>query len=160
MRDNPDTKQHVNRGDGRPADGAGGVHDLPPREKMIPAARKLRDAYACKPGAPLFQREFGFYCLDRWKEQGMPQDVPLETLFGYDPPAKVALHEAGWCEPEFHPWFENRVIEDRGDCELAQDHADRHVLYFKGRRSGFMPEYVDHPVNSPSIAIVPAIVQP
>jgi uroporphyrinogen decarboxylase len=39
------------------------------------------------------------------------------------------------------------VIEDRGDYELVQDFAGRHVLYFKGRRSGFMPEYVDHPVK-------------
>ncbi len=28
-----------------------------------------------------------------------------------------------------------------------QDFAGRHVLFFKGRRNGFMPEYVDHPVK-------------
>lgn len=28
-----------------------------------------------------------------------------------------------------------------------RDNAGRHVKYFKGRRNGFMPEYVDHPVK-------------
>ncbi|NLG25849.1 MAG: hypothetical protein GX558_10865, partial [Clostridiales bacterium] len=39
------------------------------------------------------------------------------------------------------------VLEDRGEYELVRDHAGRHVLYFKNRRNGFMPEYVDHPVK-------------
>lgn len=118
-----------------------------PRERMSPSARKLRDAYACKPDAPFFQREFGYYCLERWKAQGMPQDVPLGQLFGYDPPGSHALGGLGWCEAAFAPMFEEKALEDRGDHELAQDTAGRHVLYFKGRRSGFMPEYVAHPVR-------------
>ena len=40
-----------------------------------------------------------------------------------------------------------KVLEDRGDYEVVQDFAGRHVLYFKGRRDGFMPEYLDHPVK-------------
>jgi uroporphyrinogen decarboxylase len=55
---------------------------------MVASARKLRDAYARVPGAPLFKREFGFYCLERWKLHGMPQDVPLAALFDYDPPGQ------------------------------------------------------------------------
>ena len=124
-----------------------GVHGMVPRAKMRPEARKLRDTYARTPGIPLFKREFGFYCLERWKEQGMPQDVPPAHLFNYDPPGNYPLHGLGWCEAAFQPAFEVKVIEDRGDHELEQDFAGRHVLYFKGRRSGFMPEYVDHPVK-------------
>jgi uroporphyrinogen decarboxylase len=124
-----------------------GIDRLPPRERMSPGARKMRDTYESKPGAPFYQREFGYYCLERWKEQGLPPDVPLEKLFGYDPPGKFGLGGAGWCEAEFSPGFETKVLEDRGDYELVQDHAGRHVLCFKGRRSGFMPEYVDHPVK-------------
>jgi uroporphyrinogen decarboxylase len=118
-----------------------------PRERMAPGAGKLRDAYALRPGAPLYQKEFGFYCLDQWKQQGMPADVPLEQLFGYDPPASHGLGDLGWCEAGFCPGFEVKVIEDRGDHEVVQDTAGRHVLCFKGRRSGFMPEYLDHPVK-------------
>jgi uroporphyrinogen decarboxylase len=114
---------------------------------MAPGARKLRDTYALKPGIPLYKKEFGYYCLERWAEQGMPQDVPLSELFDYDPPAKHSLGQLGWCEAAFFPEFETRVLEERGAYELAQDFAGRHVLFFKGRRSGFMPEYVDHPVK-------------
>ncbi len=124
-----------------------GVHGMVPREQMSEPARKLRDTYAIRPGAPFVQREFGFYCLERWAEQGMPQDVPHAELFGYDPPGKHALGGLGWCEAGFSPCFETKVLEDRGDYELVQDFAGRHVLCFKGRRSGFMPEYVDHPVK-------------
>ena len=38
-------------------------------------------------------------------------------------------------------------MEDRGETEVEQDWAGRGVLYFKGRRQGFMPEYITHPVK-------------
>jgi len=124
-----------------------GIHSLVPREQMAPGARKLRDIYALKPGAPMYQKEFGYYCLERWKEQGMPQDVPQSVLFGFDLPGKHELHDLGWCEAAFEPAFEVKVLEDRGAHELVQDAAGRGVLFFKGRRSGFMPEYLTHPVT-------------
>jgi len=114
---------------------------------MIPSAKKLRDTYAIKPGAPFYQKEFGYYCLEKWEEQGMPKNADLEQLFGYDVPGDFALEGLGWCEAGFEPQFEEKILEDRGPHELVQDFAGRHVLCFKGRRSGFMPEYVDHPVK-------------
>lgn len=128
-------------------DAPDGVQAMVPTEAMLPEARKLRDTYAVTPGAPFVQREFGFYCLDAWAQQGMPQDIPHSELFGYDPPGGHSLWGLGWCEAAFSPAFEEKVLEDRGDYELVQDFAGRHVLCFKGRRSGFMPEYVDHPVK-------------
>lgn len=124
-----------------------GVHGLVPREATCAAAKLLRDTYAITPGAPFIQREFGFYCLDRWAGQGMPQDVPYEELFGFGEDGVVGLRGLGWCEAAFYPRFEEQVLEDRGEHELVRDFAGRHVLCFKGRRSGFMPEYVDHPVK-------------
>ena len=127
-----------------------GVHAMVPREKMSPGARKLRDSYECKPGASLYHREFYIWseALERWKtEEGMPADVPLERLFGYDPPGSHSLGQVGWCEAAFSPAFETAVLEDRGETELIRDYAGRHLLVFKGRRHGFMPDYVDHPVK-------------
>jgi uroporphyrinogen decarboxylase len=126
---------------------ADGVHALLPRPQMCEAARKLRDTYARVPGAPLVRREFGFYCLERWREQGLPADADLAQEFHYDPPGNHHLGQLGWCEAAFVPVFEDKVIKDCGDTEIVQDYAGRHVLFFKGRRSGFMPEYVDHPVK-------------
>jgi hypothetical protein len=124
-----------------------GVHALVPYDQMAEPARKLRDTYARKPGIPLFKREFGFYCLERWKEQGLPQGVPFESLFDYDPPGNLMLNHAGGCEAAFSPEFEVKILEDRGEHEVVQDFAGRRVLYFKGRRDGFMPTYLDHPVK-------------
>ena len=129
--------------EGRPQDG---VLAMVPRDRMAPSARKLRDTYARTPGAPLFRMDMGYYSLERWKEQGMPQDVPLVDLFGLDPPGHHTLRGLGGCEPAYCPEYEVKVLEDRGALELVQDHAGRHVLYFKGRRDGFMPEYVGNPV--------------
>lgn len=124
-----------------------GVYSMVPREKQKESARKLRDTYAIVPDAPFFKREFGYYCLERWKEQGMPQDVPLEQLFDYDSPGNYALGQLGGCEAAFEPGFEEKILEDRGEHEVVQDFAGRKVLCFKGRRSGFMPEYLEHPVK-------------
>jgi len=124
-----------------------GIEAMVPASAMCPAAKKLRATYAITPGAPLVQREFGFYCLERWAEQGMPPDKSHAELFGYDAPGNHGLGGLGWCEAAFSPAFEDKVLEDRGDYELVQDFAGRHVLCFKGRRSGFMPEYVDHPAK-------------
>jgi len=129
-----------------------GVHSMVPRDKMSPAARKIRDTYAITPGAPFLQKEFGFYCLDRWIGEGhLPKDDPwgrMWELFQYQKGnAGCGLWGAGWCEAAFAPAFEEKVLEDRGEYELVQDAAGRSVLCFKGRRSGFMPEYVDHPVK-------------
>lgn len=127
---------------------ANGVNSMVPREKMTESARKLRDTYAITPEAPLFKCEFGYYCLERWEEQGMPQNVPLWQLFDYEPlPGNYSLGQLGWCEAALIPEFPEVVVEDCGEHELVQDFAGRKVRYFKGRRSGFMPEYSDHPVK-------------
>lgn len=127
-----------------------GIHQMIPREQMAPAVRKLRDAYDLVPGAPLYHREFWLMpgALERWAGEGMPQDVSHAELFHYDDPAVFGLGGLGWCEAAFVPCFEEKVIEDRGDHEVAQDYAGRHVLFFKDRRVGFMPEYLSHPLRT------------
>lgn len=101
-----------------------------------------------KPGASIIQDEFGFYSLGRWKrEKHISSDADLRTLFHFDKSAIADLWGLGWCESEFYPAFEEKILEDRGEHEVIQDSAGRKVLVFKGRRSGFMPEYLDHPVK-------------
>lgn len=128
----------------RPQDG---VHAMVPWERMAPEVQRLRATYRITPGAPLVRREFGFYSLEAWRQQGLEEGAPLDVLFHYDPAGNHYLHGLGWCEAAFCPRFEEEVLEDRGDYEVARDFAGRHVLFFKGRRSGFMPEYLEHPVR-------------
>jgi len=125
-----------------------GIHGMVPLEKMSKGARKLRNFYEKKPDAPIYQCEFGFYSLERWKREGCIDDnTNLAELFGFDEPGSYSLGGLGWCEAAFYPEFDVIILEDRGEYEVVQDHAGRRVLYFKGRRSGFMPEYLDHPVK-------------
>lgn len=125
-----------------------GIHAMVPDAKMCKGAHKLRAAYERKPGAPFYQREIGYYCLEQWKEQGMPENVPLAELFGFDPPGKHMLGGLGGCEAEMCPKFDETVVENRGEYEVVRDAVGRHVLCFKGRRNGFMPQYLDHPVKN------------
>jgi hypothetical protein len=125
-----------------------GIHSAVPRECLGEGTRKLRDFYDMVPGAPIYQAEFGFYSLDRWRREGrIKKDTNLSELFGFDEPGFHALRQLGWCEAPFFPAFEEKVLEVRGEHEVVQDQAGRHLLCFKGRRSGFMPEYIDHPVK-------------
>jgi hypothetical protein len=115
---------------------------------MAPGAGKMRDFYARKPDAPVYQREFGFYSLERWKREGcIREGEDLDALFGFDPPGKYETGNLGWCEAGFCPAFEELILEDQGDYEVVRDFAGRGLKCFKGRRNGFMPEYVDHPVK-------------
>ncbi|MFA7636814.1 MAG: uroporphyrinogen decarboxylase family protein [Monoglobales bacterium] len=118
------------------------------KENVTAGIQKLYDFYEMKKGAPIYQEEFGFYSLERWIEEGyIKENEDLNKLFMYDEQAKVCLAQLGWCDAAFCPEFEEEVLEDRGDHELVRDYAGRHVLFFKGRRSGFMPEYIDNPVK-------------
>jgi len=119
------------------------------------AIKKLKDFYAITPDAPIYQKEFGFYSLERWIKEGYLKeqsavadyDAYLREVFHYDEPASHDIFGLGWCEAAFEPVFEEKVLEDRGKYEVVQDFAGRAVLFFKGRRNGFMPEYLDHPVK-------------
>jgi len=114
--------------------------------------KKYRDFYDMKPDAPIYQTEFGFYVLDRWKKEGhIPNEFTnkeMDELFGYDSPGRYNLGELGWCEAGFNPCFEEKVLETIGDnYDIAQDFAGRTIKFFKDRRNGFMPEYIGHPVS-------------
>jgi len=108
----------------------------------------LRDTYAIKKGAPTYMKEFGYYSLDRWIGEGhIRRQEDLSEICGFDDPGSFSLGNLGGCEAPFEPGFETEILEDRGNHEVVRDSAGRHVLYFKGRRDGFMPEYLDHPVK-------------
>ena len=124
-------------------------------EAFLRSARKMQDFYDLKPGAPIYEKEFCFYTKDTWIADGILEpddgtfdyDVYLRRRFGFDEKVVHTLTGLGGCEAGMDPMFEVKILEDRGKYELVQDYAGRSVLYFKGRRDGFMPTYVDHPVK-------------
>jgi len=124
-----------------------GIHDIVRREAMCEGARKLRDTYAITPNVPLYRKEFGFYCLEQWGKEGLSAEISIDEYFSFDQPGVSGFCGLGSCEPAYAPPFEVKLLEERGEQEIEQDYAGRKVLYFKGRRQGFMPEYLDHPVK-------------
>ena len=110
--------------------------------------QKYRDFYAHKPNSPFIMKEFGWYCRDRWQREGhVAPGQDLNRLFDFDEPGVYVLCQLGDCEVALHPPFEVKILDSSDKYEIVQDVSGRHVKYFKGKRSGFMPEYVDHPVK-------------
>lgn len=118
-------------------------------EPMSPGER-LRATYDLRPTDHLIRTEFSIWqeAIDKWKDEGLPEDWAQTNLFNYEPTGYFATGvDLGWCEPAFIPLFEQKVIEATDDYEIIQDHAGRRLKVFKGRRHGFMPEYLKHPVT-------------
>jgi uroporphyrinogen decarboxylase len=116
---------------------------------MNPGGR-LRATYEFKPVDHLVRREFYIWgeAIERWKGEGLPPDYQEKNLFNYDPAGNAAVGlNAGWCEPPYLPAYEERVVRVEGETEIYQDAAGRWLRGFRGRRHGFMPDYIKHPVT-------------
>ena len=130
-----------------------GIHGMLPEDRMPAHVRKLRAVYNVTPNAPIFQHEGWYYSIEAWREQGLPAHLEEGTpewneYFSFDTAADHHVHGLGWCEAEMVPCFEEKVLERRDDGkEIIQDAVGRSVLMFHDKRSGFMPEYLDHPVK-------------
>ena len=110
--------------------------------------RKAKDFYALKPNSPIILKDHSWYSRERWEREGYIK--PGENLykrFGLEEFGVCILDFLGGCEAGVEPPFEVKVLEDQGKYEIVHDIVGRHVKCFKGRRNGFMPEYVDHPVK-------------
>ncbi|MCL2434277.1 MAG: hypothetical protein FWD16_07175, partial [Clostridia bacterium] len=85
---------------------------------MTESIQKMRDFYAQKPGAPLYYEEFGYYSISRWVKEGhIKNQGDLHRMFGFDSGGKQAIGELGWCEAALSPFFEEEVLEKRGEHE-------------------------------------------
>ena len=111
---------------------------------------RMRATYEFRPVDHLYRREFYIWeeALALWKDQGLPEDWQASNLFNYDPGYSTGVGvDLGWCEPPFRPCYETRVVRDEGDYEIIEDVAGRWLKVFRGRRHGFMPDYIRHPVT-------------
>ena len=114
------------------------------------ASERLRATYRFAPVDHLVRREFYIWdeAIERWKREGLPTDYQERNLFTFDPAGMVNVGlNLGWCEPPFLPAYEEKVIRRDGRTEIIQDFAGRWLKVFTGRRHGFMPDYVRHPVT-------------
>jgi uroporphyrinogen decarboxylase len=115
------------------------------------AGARMRATYEFAPLDHLHRGEFYIWgeALERWKGEGLPADWAETNLFTYDGPGMFGSGvNLGWCEAPFLPAFEEKVIEVDGDHEIIQDYAGRWLKVFRGRRHGFMPDYLKHPLST------------
>ncbi len=55
-----------------------GIHGMLPRERMCEGAKKYWDFYNMVPGAGFYQKEFGYYSLEKWqREEGLDPSRPI-----------------------------------------------------------------------------------
>jgi uroporphyrinogen decarboxylase len=101
--------------------------------------------YQTRDRPPLCEFSYWPETLQAWRQQGMPADVywngyddnSTEAFFGFDSYRKYVPVETFLC-----PEFEEKVIEDRGDTELAQQ-ADG-VRVIRSKRMGSIPRHEAH----------------
>ena len=114
------------------------------------SGERVRATYEFRPLDHMYRTEFYISgeAIERWKTEGLPEDWQETNFFNYDTTSIIDTGvNLGWTEPAFLPCYEEKLIEDLGDVEIIQDVAGRHVKFFKGRRHGFMPTYIKHPVS-------------
>lgn len=116
----------------------------------LTSPERVRATYLFEPVDHLPRREFYIWqeAIERWRGEGLPEDWQSRNLFQYDEGWSVGpAVSLGWCEPPFLPAYEEKVIRVEGDHEIIQDYAGRWLRVFKGRRHGFMPDYLRHVVT-------------
>ena len=114
------------------------------------APERMRATYRFEAVDHVYRREFYIWqeAIEKWRDHGLPDDYAARNLFNFDPPAFVDTGlDLGWCEPPFVPPYEAKTIRVEGDTEIIQDKAGRWLKVFTGRRHGFMPDYLKHPVS-------------
>ncbi len=115
------------------------------------AGARMRATYDFAPMDHLHRQEFYIWseALERWKGEGLPDDWAEQNLFQFDGQGMFSAGaRLGWCEAPFLPVFEEKTIGVDGDHEIIQDYAGRWLKVFRGRRHGFMPDYLKHPLGS------------
>ena len=98
---------------------------------MNNSLKKMQNFYAMKPDAPIYQKEFGWLCMEKWIREGHLEEKDINQLFMFDAEVCFDLTGLGWCEGGFCPAFKEEILEDRGVYEVVRDFAGRHVLCFK-----------------------------
>ncbi|MDD4543339.1 MAG: uroporphyrinogen decarboxylase family protein [Clostridia bacterium] len=110
--------------------------------------KMTKDFYTMKPDAPIALEEFGYYCKDEWIDKGyIKEGEDMNKLFGFERLQNYYLPGLSGTVAPFIPRFKEEIIESDDLYEIAKDKAGRTVKYFKGKRDGFMPQYLDFPVK-------------
>jgi len=77
--------------------------------------------------------------LKRWRQEGLGEGN-WEEILGVEPEFNCAPVNLG-----LSPWFEEKIIEDKGETQICQDSWG---IIFEARKDGCsMPRWIEHPVK-------------
>jgi hypothetical protein len=141
------------------------------------AAERMWATYEGRPVDHLPRTEFSVWteAVRKWRSEGL--DLTWREILALDhepTPEELSLREEleperspemrqrffldepsihgigvplGGCQAPLFPAYEAKVLQDLGDYEIIQDSAGRQLKVFRGKRHGFMPDYLKHPVS-------------
>ncbi len=81
--------------------------------------------------------------LDRWKEEGMPEDVNLLSFFGFDHIELISGNPYSLVPP-----FEEEIISEDKDTKIIRDELGITKRVFKKYENSKMPQWLDFPIKS------------
>ncbi len=116
---------------------------------MTEGASRLWAAYKITPNAPIHLWEFGdgyFFGKERWKREGMPEDIPYETLFGWNDRGKLTLGGLTG-DNILVPGFVGETINETSDYIVTRDQMGRTIKHLRQSTLQYMPEFLEHPVT-------------
>jgi uroporphyrinogen decarboxylase len=86
--------------------------------------------------------DFGFWreTLDIWQAEGLPPNIVADDFFGMDPQwIWIGAHM------DLCPYFEETVLEDRGETEVARQKDG--VIVERGKFLYSIPRHLEHPLK-------------
>jgi len=96
--------------------------------------------YQQRDRCPWWEMWYWSETIDRWHEQGLPQDVHLEQLFGVDRRENVGV-SLGLVPP-----FKREILEETDKYEVFRRADGLVCRQFKGDRAGRMPQWLRFPM--------------
>jgi hypothetical protein len=85
--------------------------------------------------------------LARWKGEGLPEGVELETFFETDHEAGAPVAMQGIYGPHLHPGLERQVLAEMNAYLIVRDEEGNTVKLFKDDPKRSMPAWVAYPMQ-------------
>jgi uroporphyrinogen-III decarboxylase len=86
--------------------------------------------------------------LSRWRQEGLPTNVPLSQYFQTDAEQEMILHAQGPYGPHLHPPLERKILSETATHVIVRDEEGNTVRLFKDDPLQSMPEWIEYPMKS------------
>jgi uroporphyrinogen-III decarboxylase len=87
--------------------------------------------------------------LEMWHQEGLPSEIDkgrISSYLGMDKMAFIPVR-GGWAGTPYHPMFEEKIIEDRGENVVILEKDGIVKMRRKGNRDGSAPQLIKFPVE-------------